>query len=92
MDFTPEEEKMISWLQRQHAGWRTTRIITLVASALAGCISAWEFFSAGFGALPLLLLVVATFGLSHTLGSWAGRPEISLLLKLVESARARTQS
>ncbi len=91
MEFTPDEEKMISWLHRQHSAWRTTRMITLVASVLSGFFAAWEFFSTGFGALPLLLLLVAVAGLSYTLGSWAGRPEVSLLLKLVESARHRAQ-
>ena len=90
MDFTPDEEKMITWLRRQHLGWRTTRMITLVTSLLSGCFAAWDFFTVGFGALPLIFLLVAVAGLSHTVGSWAGRPEVSLLLKVVESARART--
>ena len=91
MQFTPDEEKMIAWLRRQHAAWPTTRMITLVASILSGIFSAWEFYSAGFGALPLLFLLVAVCGLSYTVGSWSGRPEVSLLLKLVDSASERKQ-
>lgn len=78
---------MIAWLQGQHRGWRTTRVITLGCSIACGVFAAIEFHAHGFGALPLLLLVIAAFGASHTLGSWSGRAEISLLLKLVESVR-----
>jgi len=87
MQFTREEQKMIEWLQRQHSGWRTTRMITLVGSLVCLVAAAWEFSNRGWGAMPLLLLLVGVVGLSHTLGSWSGRAEVSLLLKLIEAQR-----
>jgi hypothetical protein len=92
MEFTSDEEKMIASLRRQHQGWRTTRAITLASSVACAAFAAFEFYACGFGALPLLLLVIGTGGASFTLGSWAGRAEVSLLLKLVESARGRGQA
>jgi hypothetical protein len=92
MEFSGDEEKMIVWLRKQHAGWRTTRVITLVASIACGAFAAVEFYARGFGALPLLFLVIAVAGASYTVGSWSGRAEVSLLLKLVEASRARGQA
>jgi hypothetical protein len=89
MQFTDEEKKMIAWLRQQHEGWRSVRMIILVASVLCALFAVWEIFKEGFGAQPLLLIVIAAYGASYTLGSWAGRPEVSLLLKLVEAQEAR---
>lgn len=85
MKFTNEEKQMIAWLRKQHEGWRGVRMIILVGSLLCAAFAAWEIFRSGFGAMPLLLFIMAAYGMSYTLGSWAGRPEISLLLKLVEA-------
>ena len=85
MRFTDDEKKMIDWLRKQHEGWRVVRVIILVSSLVSAMGAAWEFFTTGFGALPLLLMVAAAYGASFTLGSWAGRPEISLLLKVIEA-------
>jgi hypothetical protein len=85
MQFTNEERQMIAWLRKQHEGWRSVRMIILVASLLCVAFAASEIVQSGFGALPLLLIVIAAYGGSYTLGSWAGRPEVSLLLKLVEA-------
>jgi len=85
MQFTPEEQKMIAWLRRQHAAWRTTRLIILIASVVSIGTAAWEFMQIGWGALQFLFLVAGTAGVSHTLGCWSWRPEVSLLLKLVEA-------
>ncbi len=85
MQFTNEDRKMIAWLRKQHEGWRSVRIIILVASLLCGAFAVQEFLKHGFGALPLLLILIAAYGTSYTVGSWAGRPEVSLLLKLVEA-------
>lgn len=88
MQFTPQEQKMITWLRQQHAGWRTTRAITLTSAILCLGFAVLEFSRSGFEAMPLLLLLISVYGASHTLGSWSGRPEISLLLKLVEAQQA----
>jgi hypothetical protein len=40
---------------------------------------------------PLLLyihfILITLFGFSHSLGSWSGRPEISLLLRLIDESQ-----
>lgn len=89
MQFTNEEKQMIAWLRKQHEGWRGVRMIILVASLICAAFAAWEIFHSGLGALPLLLILIAAYGTSYTLGSWAGRAEISLLLKLVEDQERR---
>ncbi|GHU09529.1 hypothetical protein AGMMS50225_10550 [Betaproteobacteria bacterium] len=89
MQFTEEEKKMIAWLRQQHEGWRSVRIIILIASMMCALFAAWDIFKTGFGAHPLVLIVIAAYGASYTLGSWAGRPEVSLLLKLVEAQEPR---
>ena len=85
MQFSDDELKMVRWLRRQHAHWRSTRIIILVSSMALLALAAWHYFRGTSHSLPLVLFLVAVYGLSYTLGSWAGRPEISLLLKLIET-------
>lgn len=89
MQFTEEEKKMIAWLRQQHESWRSVRMIILISSMLSALSAAWDIFNTGFGAQPLVLIVIAAYGTSYTVGSWAGRPEISLLLKLVEAQEPR---
>lgn len=84
MNFTEQDMKMVSWLRKQHAGWKTTRVITLIFSII-GFIFAVSIFLDGKQAIAAIpLLAIACGGLSYTLGSWSGRPEISLLLKLID--------
>lgn len=85
MQLTREEQKMVELLRRQHASWRTTRAIILICSLACAAFAIWEFATNGFEAMPLLLTMIATYGSSYVLGSWSGRPEISLLLKVIES-------
>lgn len=85
MQFTEEEKKMIAWLRQQHEGWRSIRIIILSCSVFLGGMATWFYFRVGYGAYPLVLTLLALYGAGHTLGSWSGRPEVSLLLKLVQS-------
>lgn len=92
MHFTTEDKKMIVWLQKQHENWRSVRVIILGSSALCLAFAVLEFFQRGYGALPLLLLVIAMYGASYTLGSWSGRPEISLLLKLIEAEKTSSDT
>lgn len=87
MQFTSDEKKMIDWLRKQHQGWPTTRVIILSGSVLCAGFAAWELFGTGWAAMPLLLICIAAYGSSYTLGSWSGRPEISLLLKLIDSQK-----
>jgi hypothetical protein len=90
MQFNDGELKMMRWLREQHAGWRTTRAIILTGSILIIVCGIWVMFVNGFDLAIAILLVLAAGGLSYTLGSWSGRPEISLLLKLLESQVAET--
>ncbi len=75
---------MITWLRRQHESWRGIRTIMLVGAVIAIVFSIVYYLRGepSWHVLPLFL--VACYGLSYTLGSWAGRPEVSLLLKLIE--------
>jgi ATP-dependent Clp protease adapter protein ClpS len=85
MQFTNDEMKMIRWLRTQHAAWRLVRVIILVSSLLSLGLAAWLFWFGDLSGIAITSVVVAVYGLSYTLGSWSGRPEISLLLKLVDA-------
>ena len=87
MLLTPDELKMLAWLRRQNAAWPTNRAIILLSSIISLGGAIWEYWHFGWSALPLVLLLLGTYGLSHTLGCWSGRPEVSLLLKLVEASQ-----
>jgi hypothetical protein len=89
MEFTKEEQKMIEWLRNQHKGWRTTRMITLVASCMCGVFAIFELIKGG--SQWLVLGLICSYGTSYTLGSWHGRPEISLLLKLIDERQKEAQ-
>ena len=90
MQFSAEERQMIAWLRKQHAGWRTVRIIILVSSCICGAFTIAEFLRGG--SQWLFPGVMAAYGLSYTLGSWHGRPEVSLLLKLIEAQQEEKES
>ena len=83
MEFNDKELKMIEWLKTQHTAWPSMRWIILIAS----CICLTVYFTGYYN--DLALLVVGAMGLSHTLGSWSGRAEVSLLLKLVNESRSQ---
>ena len=91
MQFNDGELKMMRWLREQHASWRTTRAIILTGSILTIVCGICVMFVIGFDLAIAILLVLAAGGLSYTLGSWSGRPEISLLLKLLEAQVADTE-
>ncbi len=92
MELTEADLKMIKWLRRQHVGWRSTRVITAIGSAVAVGWSALAWLQGESTAGVIALAAMGFFGLSYSLGGWAGRPEISLLLKLVERQREHDQS
>ncbi|MDQ5769024.1 hypothetical protein [Thiothrix subterranea] len=87
MQFSDDDLKMIEWLRKQHANWPGVRMIILVCSILTMVLAGWLLFSGdeGYSEALVLYVVLAAAGMSYTLGSWAGRAEISLLLKLVEA-------
>lgn len=92
MQFNEDEEKMILWLCRQHAGWKTMRVIILVSAIICLCFAIFELIYNGLGASTVLYLIVGSSGLSYSLGSWSGRAEVSLLLKLIEAEKANNKS
>ncbi len=87
MELSEADLKMIDWLRRQHDGWRSTRVITAVGSAIALVWATHALLQGETVAGVIALMGMGAFGLSYSVGCWAGRPEISLLLKLVEQHR-----
>ena len=85
MEFSESELRMVRWLRQQHAGWRAVRTIILTCSIVSIAFAGWLLFRVGFTGAVGFCFVIAAGGLSYTLGSWSGRPEVSLLLKLVEA-------
>ena len=85
MQFNEDEMRMVRWLRRQHAGWRSVRSIIVTCSTISAVYGIWLATRTGFTVEPTFLLVLAGYGLSYTLGSWSGRAEVSLLLKLIEA-------
>lgn len=93
MEFTSDDLRMISHLKVQHSGWKKVRVIILICSIAVIAMSIYEinaespapaFFNF------LILIALGTGGLSYSLGGWAGRPEVSLLLKLIEERQKET--
>jgi len=85
MEFTRDELKMISLLKIRHAGWKRVRIFILVCSLGMLLLGVRALYTSPEMLLCSILLVgMAAGGLSYSIGGWAGRPEVSLLLKLVE--------
>jgi hypothetical protein len=87
MELSEADVRMIKWLQRQDSAWRSTRLLTAIGStvALGWAVLAWLRAEPSSGVIALAGM--GAFGLSYAVGSWAGRPEISLLLKLIEDKR-----
>lgn len=81
---------MVAWLRRQHERWRATRLITSVASTAVGLFGVWQGFRGEMAAL-IACIAVAAYGPSYSLGSWSGRPEVSLLLRLVDAEMKRAE-
>jgi hypothetical protein len=92
MQLTEREEKMVSWLRQQHEWWWTTRVIILFFSCLLLGYVVWLYLTNTPLILYIYLIFFAFFGFSHSLGSWSGRPEISLLLKLIDESQKNETS
>jgi len=81
MELTEQDKKMIEGLKRKRDAWPQIRWIIL-----SGVISVpIIYFSGAFNLELLILLAIIVYFLSSSLGSWNGRPEICLLLKLIEN-------
>jgi hypothetical protein len=84
MELSAADLKMIGWLKRQHAAWQTNRVIIAIGAVvmLLWAGSAWLRGEPSSGVIALV--GTGAFGLSYSFGCWSGRPEVSLLLKLIE--------
>ena len=78
MTLSKHEKKMVAFLQRQHKAWPTTRWIILISCLLILAAAIFGFVKES------VFYVLVVYGFSYVLGSWNGRPEVSLLLKLIE--------
>lgn len=85
MQFTEDEKRMVRWLRQQHAHWRSTRAIIVTCSSISAAYGTWLAIRSGFTIEPAFFLLISAVGFSYTLGSWSGRAEVSLLLKLIEA-------
>ena len=86
MELTPNEQRMLRRLRQQHQNWTGIRTITLICTIglIVMALLAWR---EGAPWYSLVLWAGLISGLlSYTIGGWYGRPEISLLLKLIDSA------
>jgi hypothetical protein len=85
MQLTPEDKKIVASLRKQHNGWKTGRFVILIVHSILFAIALWELKTKSEPAAGAALLGISAYGLSYVLGAWHGRPEITLLLKLVEA-------
>jgi len=81
MVLNENERKMVAHLRRQHEGWPTIRWIILLCSFVA---LAWSLYEPD----QIASLAISFYGLSYSLGGWKGRPEVSLLLKIVDEEKS----
>jgi len=87
MDLTEKECRMLAWLRHQHETWRIKRLLQLAAS-IACCL--WGLAAFIFGSDLGIFMGIAGFYIgSRTIGNWHGRPEISLLLKLIDEQTSK---
>lgn len=82
MDLTEKECRMLAWLRHQHETWRIKRLLQLAAS-IACCLWGLAVFISGAD-LGIFMGIAGFYIASRTIGNWHGRPEISLLLKLID--------
>ena len=84
MKLTDDELKMLRYLRQQHEHWRSMRIVILVGAVVMLGIGVLGVISMAsiYALIPLFAL--GAYSLSYALGSSGGRPEVSLLLRLVE--------
>lgn len=88
MQFTEKELAMLAVLRRQRDAWPVVRLCMTFLSLFLIAAGAWELYSTGWGAVPLILLSVGGMAASHVSFNWHGPPEASLLLKLIERSEA----
>jgi hypothetical protein len=87
MDFTEKECRMLAWLRHQHETWRIKRLFQLAASIACGL---WGLAAFIFGSdLGIFMGIAGFYIASRTIGNWHGRPEISLLLKLIDEQASK---
>lgn len=85
MKLSENEQKMVSLLRKQHEGWKTTKIIILSGSIVFFLVALYGLISGGEILLNSLVFGLSAGGFSYAIAGWFGRPEVSLLLKLIEN-------
>lgn len=91
MQLNEQEEKMVDWLRKQHKAWRMNRAIILVGALFMLYQGVRILWSGQSQDLSLIYFAFSFYFFSYTLGSWSGRPEISLLLRLIEEKKKDSQ-
>ena len=89
MNFTIEEEKMITKLRKQQKWWKYGRIGGIILGICFLALLVWNYrfgcciMVAPYGILALWCIQMIMYGIEN----WAGRPELCLLLKLLEEKK-----
>jgi hypothetical protein len=91
MQLTEQEQKMVKWLRTQHKGWRIHRVV-IVIGAMFMLYQGMRLIWSGQSDLGILYCALSFGFLSYSLGSWVGRPEFSLLLRLLEEKDQESKS
>ncbi len=83
MELSDRDRKLVDLLRRRETAWRSARLITLAGSVVIvfWAVSGWL---RGESLAATALFCIGLYLVLYTLASWDGRPEIELLLKLVD--------
>jgi hypothetical protein len=87
MNLTEKECRMLAWLRHQHETWRIKRLFQLAASIACGLWGLAVFISGSD--LGIFMGIAGFYIASRTIGNWHGKPEISLLLKLIDEQTSK---
>ena len=86
MEFTQKEEKLLKLLKLKHENWKSTKWIIFICSVIIltfGLLSQFEIYTVYKTEFPFFI-IGGLVGIAYSIGHWNGRPEVSLLLKLLE--------
>jgi hypothetical protein len=78
---------MLAWLRHQHENWWIKRLLLLAVSFFCGLYGLAAFIANAD--LGIFMGIAGFYIASRTIGNWHGRPEISLLLKLIDEQASK---
>jgi hypothetical protein len=92
MNLNEHEKSMLTWLRKQHDNWKSTRVIIAIGAIILLGGAVWGIYEkySIYSIVPWIAL--GAYCLSYSVTCWSGRPEISLLLKLMEDHSNRQDS